>query len=106
VQVHRSVCDVEVIDRLAQGEDECANGALPGDIKLIRTVGLGPAVVIEALSNRLGIREILREKLRKRKRAFEYERALLTMTANRLCEPDSKLGVWDRWLSKVYLVLV
>ena len=25
------------------------------------------------------------------------------MTANRLCEPESKLGVWDRWLSKVYL---
>ena len=32
-----------------------------------------------------------------------YERALLAMTANRLCEPESKLGVWDRWLSKVYL---
>jgi transposase len=25
------------------------------------------------------------------------------MVANRLCEPESKLGVWDRWLSKVYL---
>jgi transposase len=25
------------------------------------------------------------------------------MTANRLCEPESKLGVWDRWLSKVHL---
>jgi len=25
------------------------------------------------------------------------------MCANRLCEPESKLGVWDRWLSKVYL---
>ncbi len=23
------------------------------------------------------------------------------MVANRLCEPESKLGVWDRWLSKV-----
>jgi len=97
------VCDLEVIDRLAQGEGECANDALPGDIKLIRTVGLGPVVVIEALWKRLGIGEILREKLRKRKRALEYERALLAMTANRLCEPESKLGVWDRWLSKVYL---
>ena len=25
------------------------------------------------------------------------------MCANRLCEPDSKLGVWDRWLPTVYL---
>ena len=63
----------------------------------------GPVVVIEALWNRLGIGEILREKLRKKKRPLEYERALLAMTANRLCEPESKLGVWNRWLSKVYL---
>jgi transposase len=97
------VCDLEVIDRLAQGEGECANDALPEDIKLIRTVGLGPVAVIEALWNRLGIGEILREKLRKKKRPLEYERALLAMTANRLCSPQSKLGVWDRWLSKVYL---
>ena len=97
------VCDLEVIDRLAQGEGGCANDALPGDIKLIRTLGLGPVVAIEALWNRLGIGEILREKLGKKKRALEYERALLAMTANRLCEPQSKLGVWDRWLSKVYL---
>ena len=66
-------------------------------------VAAGPVVVIEALWNRLGIGEILREKLRQKKRALEYERALLAMTANRLCEPESKLGVWDRWLSKVYL---
>ena len=32
-----------------------------------------------------------------------YERALLAMTANQLCEPESKLGVWDRWLKRVYL---
>ena len=25
------------------------------------------------------------------------------MTANRLCAPDSKLGVWERWLETVYL---
>jgi hypothetical protein len=27
----------------------------------------------------------------------------MAMCANRLCEPESKLGVWERWLSKVYL---
>ena len=97
------VCDVEVIDRLAQEEGECTNDALPGNVKLIGTVGLGTVVVIEALWKRLGIGEILQERLRKRKRALEYERALLAMIANRLCEPESKLGVWDRWLSKVYL---
>jgi len=32
------------------------------------------------------------------------ERALLAMVANRLCEPESKLGVRDRWLQQVYLL--
>jgi len=27
----------------------------------------------------------------------------VTVTAHRLCDPESKLGVWDRRLSKVYL---
>jgi hypothetical protein len=96
------VCDLEVIDRLAQGEGECANDALPEDIKLIHTVGLGPVVVIEVLWNRLGMGEFCARSCA-RKGALAYERALLAMTANRLCEPESKLGVWDRWLSKVYL---
>ncbi len=97
------VCDLEVIDPLAQGEDTRAKEALPDDVKLMRTVGLGNVVVIEALWERLGIGQILRERLKKKRRPLDYERALLAMTANRLCEPESKLGVWDRWLSKVYL---
>ena len=96
------VCDLEVIDRLTEEAGACGHDGLPEKIKLIRTVGLGPVVIIEALWNRLGIGDILRERLRKKKRALEYERALLAMTANRLCEPESKLGVWERWLSKVY----
>ncbi len=76
---------------------------MPEDVKLVRTLGLGNVVVIEALWERLGIGPTLRERLQRRRRRLEYERALLAMTANRLCEPESKLGVWDRWLAKVYL---
>jgi len=50
---------------------------------------------------KLGIGKILREVCKKRKIATPYERALL---ANRLCQPESKLGVWNRWLEKVYLL--
>jgi len=32
-----------------------------------------------------------------------YDKALLAMVANRLCQPESKLGVWKRWLDTVYL---
>ena len=52
---------------------------------------------------RLGLQKTLSDITRKKKLRVAYERALLAMTANRLCEPESKLGVWDRWLSKIYL---
>jgi transposase len=32
-----------------------------------------------------------------------YERALFAIVANRLTDPDSKLGLWERWLSTVYI---
>jgi transposase len=36
--------------------------------------------------------------------SVEYENAILAMVINRLCEPESKLGVWDRWIrDRVYL---
>jgi len=77
---------------------------LPPDIKLIGTVMLGTVYVIDALWERLGIGKVLRQIAdRKKGDQARYERALLAMVANRLCEPESKLGVWDRWLEKVYL---
>jgi hypothetical protein len=32
-----------------------------------------------------------------------YELVLRAMIANRLCASVSKLGIWDLWLSKVYI---
>ena len=59
--------------------------------------------VIEALWERLGIGKTLRDICKANRLDMAHERALLAMTANRLCEPESKLGVWERWLSKVYM---
>jgi hypothetical protein len=61
--------------------------------------------VIKFLWEKLGIGEALRSISPQKGCQIPdtYEQALLAMTANRLCEPESKLGVWDRWLSKVYL---
>ena len=60
-------------------------------------------LAIEALWERLGIGKMLRDICKAGKLKIPYERALLAMVANRLCEPESKLGVWDRWLEKVYM---
>lgn len=91
-------------DGSAQMELGSCDDPLRG-VKLIRSVELGTVAIIEALWERLGIGKALRSlgNRGKRDRQADYERALLAMTANRLCEPESKLGVWSRWLEKVYL---
>lgn len=77
---------------------------LPADVTQKHTKALGATWAIEALWERLGIGPKLRD-IQKRKRCtVPFERALLAMTANRMCcEPTSKLGVWDRWLEDVYV---
>jgi len=100
------VCGLEVHDPLAHGNGKSSADQIgfPRDLKLTKTVTLGTVLTIEALWERLGIGKVLRDIASQKKRCkLGYERALLAMTANRLCEPESKFGVWDRWLTKVYL---
>lgn len=99
------VCGLEVTDLLddTKKDDDQAECDLPDKLKLIGTVGFGCILVVEALWERLGIGPTFRDICKAENLNVPYERALLAMTANRLCEPESKLGVWDRWLSKVYL---
>lgn len=100
------VCGVEVHDPLAfpQERSTCEGASgLPEEVKLIQTLGLGVPFVAEALWERLGIGPALRKVGQEAGCGPNLEKALLAMTANRLCEPESKLGVWDRWLSKVYM---
>src|SRR5210317_49894 len=72
-------------------------------LKIKKTLSLGCPLVIETLWERLGLRKTLQDIEKTVGVQVPYERALLAMVANRLCDPESKLGVWDRWLSKVYL---
>ncbi len=76
---------------------------LTEDLKIKQTLALGCPMVIEALWERLGLKKTLQDIAKDAGAQVPYERALLAMVANRLCDPESKLGVWDRWLSKVYL---
>jgi len=100
------VCGLEVRDPLALPEQRSASEggfAFPEEVKLIRTVELGVPFVTEVMWERLGIGPTLRKVLEEAGCDSRHEKALLAMTANRLCEPESKLGVWERWLSKVYM---
>ena len=90
------VCGVEVVDPL---NDD--SGGLPKDVKIIRTVDFGTINIVQNLWEQYGIGKIFREVTKEKQ--IQYEKALLAMVANRLCTPESKLGVWDRWLETVYL---
>jgi hypothetical protein len=97
------VCGLEIPESLAPADTAPPVSRLPADLKLIRTLELGAVWAIEALWERLGLGPALRQASAWQPGRVPYERALLVMTANRLCEPESKLGIWDRWLSRVYL---
>ena len=72
-------------------------------LKIKQTLSLGCPLVVETLWERLGLRKTIQDIEKTAGVHVPYERALLAMVTNRLCEPESKLGVWDRWLSTVYL---
>jgi len=58
-------------------------------------------VATAVLWERLGIGKTIRRLSRSKN--VPYDKALLAMVANRLCQPESKLGVWERWLDTVYM---
>jgi len=97
------VCNLEVIDLLDPQEPLGSSLGFGGSLKQHRTFPYGPPLAIEALWERLGIGNVLRSLCKKHNYRIPYERALLAMVANRLLEPESKLGAWDRWLPTVYL---
>lgn len=97
------VCGLEVRDPLKEGRKAASDRALPEGVSQVETRPLGPVWVIEALWERFGIGEELRRIERESKCKVPYERALFAMTANRLCDPASKLGVWEEWLARVHL---
>lgn len=99
------VCGLTVLDPLGreQGQAFHTEAGLPSALKIKKTVSFGSVLTIETLWERLGLKKTFSDIVRRKRLKVPYERALLAMTANRLCEPESKLGVWDRWISKVYL---
>ncbi len=92
------VCGLEVGDGSAREASEPA-----AQLRLVRSVGLGVPHVVKQLWERLGIGPALREQIAAAGGSPELEQALLAIVANRLDEPTSKLGVWERWLSTVHL---
>ena len=100
------ICNLEVRDPTEGEKGAITDGGddifLPG-VTMGETKALGAVWVISALWEQLGIGPVLRKAAKEACLGPDYEKALLAMTANRLCTPESKLGVWERWLKTVHL---
>ena len=102
------ICNLTVIDPMEEDQNNATsiNKSYPlaeGFTQEL-TREFGTAYVLEAIWERLGLADEFRKIRQNDKCKVEYERGLLAMTLNRLCEPESKLGVWERWLTdRVYL---
>lgn len=99
------VCGLTIVDPYSEDHQQAKtiDSYLAPDLKIDRTVTLGTVLAIEALWDKIGLRKTFCDIAKANKLPQGYERALLAITANRLCSPESKLGVWDRWLDTVYL---
>lgn len=63
---------------------------------------LGPTWLLSRLWRELGFEQQLRKAFRSSSRQFDLEGCIRLMVFNRLCDPDSKLGVL-RWLQRVHV---
>jgi hypothetical protein len=99
------VCGVNAIDtgEIAGGDDSPGQAGLPDDVTIHGSRLLGPVLLAERLWGLLGIGAELTAVAKREGRLQVHERALFAMVVNRLCDPDSKLGVWERWLDTVHL---
>ena len=104
----RVIATLGRIEAVRAGEaDSLVNGLLrasgkptleegTGDVAFTPALSVGDTWLLTALWKELGFAEAFRRVLRNR-RQFDAERLLRVMVFNRLCDPESKLGIL-RWL--------
>ena len=107
--------DRDVLERLTQsirrvlvdgGIDQAAANGEPvqvADILIERVHALGVVHVAKAMWEKLGIGAAIQKYVREKKLKAPHEAALLTMAAQRLDRPGSKLACHERWLDRVWL---
>ena len=108
VSRQRVIATLGRIEAVRAGEaDSLVNGLLraagkpsleegTGDVSFAPALSVGDTWLLTALWQKLGFADAFRRVLRNR-RQFDAERLLRVMVFNRLCDPESKLGIL-RWL--------
>jgi len=70
------------------------------DWSLVCAWPYGDIYALEQTWKRLGIDQVIRKQVAKRRFDFDMERALFAMVANRACAPASKLYCHEQWLKE------
>lgn len=99
--------DPQIVERLHKLARSILRRCSPDEIvaedpnwKVIDAWPYGPIYVLEALWERLGIAEVIRNSAVAGRIEFDVERALFAMVANRALAPCSKLHCWEQWLTE------
>jgi hypothetical protein len=97
--------DPAVVERLRRLATSILKRVAPEEIvaqdaqwQLVDAWPYGDLYVLEALWQRLGIGDVIAERVGVRGFDFAVERALFAMVANRACAPSSKLYCHEQWL--------
>lgn len=104
----RTVATLGRVDELTPKDvDALINGLLratgrqplaeQGDASFAQALSCGDTWVLSELWHQLGLREAIRSLVANRRVGFDVEAMLRVMVLNRLCDPESKLGVL-RWI--------
>jgi len=76
---------------------------LASSIDISQAYLFGPLLLLQYMSEQLGISNVLSDIAQKHDRLqFNFERAVFSMVVSRFMEPISKLGLWDRMLDRFY----
>ena len=89
---------INSLRRFASSEESAETE--PSEAHFDRAREVGPTWLLTELWGTLGLSDLLRRALRPSRRRFDVEAAVRLMVFNRLCDPESKLGVL-RWLEGV-----
>jgi hypothetical protein len=101
--LERLVTSIQRVLADAGSEPVTRDGASVGSIAIEASFELGVVHVAKALWARLGIGEAIQARLDEKQLQAPHAIALLTMAAQRLDRPGSKLACHERWLERVWL---
>jgi transposase len=110
-QKQRVVAHLGNINSLKSDAKKIVNGLLrvvgekpltfASDGRLLKDREYGVRFVVEALWDELGFNKLVKKRLRQSKADLDYNRWIRMMLANKLSDPESKLGIF-RWLNRVW----